>query len=69
MNTVFDLMRHVQCRQPVLEHIESIEAVFSESSQTVWPIGLVSYFDVLLTVYAFYEKVQAQEARKARGDS
>ena len=63
------LLRHVHCRQPVLEHIESHPAVLLKSPQTVWPTGLVNYFDILLTVDVFYEKVQAQGTRRARGDS
>ena len=62
-------MKHVSSGQPVIEHIESNPAVPLKSPQIVWPTGLVNYFDILLTVDVFYEKVQAQRTRKARGDS
>ena len=43
-------VKHVSSGQPVLEHIESNPAVLSESTQTVWHIGLANYFDVLFAM-------------------
>ena len=62
-------MKHVSSGQPVIEHIESNPAVLLKSPQTVWSTGLVNYFDILLTVDVFYEKLQAQGTHKATSDS
>ena len=43
-------VQHESSGYLVFKHIESNPGVLSESTQTVWHIGLANYFDVLLAM-------------------